>query len=456
MTKSRVFLSLLLSFVFGVFLYSVIKIPLAVMGGILIVGFIILIFAFIKKDRQKMVISLCILMITFGIWRSHHVFSQGPPEIAKDLVSGQEVYFEGAIVEEPDRRLDFSQYVLENENIGRVLVKTNTYPEYFYSDYLKISGKIEKPETRLGDNNFNYKIFLAKENIFLVSRYPEITLLKRPGSLNFYGSLLVLKSNFISAIDKILPEPKSSFLAALLVGARRTLPDDLVNAFNTTGTSHIVAISGYNISIISIMILNFLGYLFLPRKIIFWVILGCLVIFTLISGASASVVRAAIMGGLLVLAGREGRFYQVTNAIVFSGAAMLFFNPYLLRYDVGFKLSFLAAFGLIYLAPSFNRWFSVLPNFLSFRNNLSATLSAQIMTFPIILWEFGRISLVAILANVLILPAIPTTMLFGFLAGLTGFISLKMAEIIVLPAWFLLSYQIFIVKLLSAVPWASI
>jgi len=434
-------------------LYSLIKIPVVVMIGVFIFGFLFLIFSIFKKDRRKIIFGFCVLTLAFGVWRSHEVMSWRPSEISPNFISGQKADFISAVVEEPDRRSDFAQYVLKNERFGRILVKTNLYPEYFYGDVLKISGDLERPENFSG---FDYQNYLAKDNIFFISRFPELTLLNRPESLNFYGHLLVLKKKFIGIFDKILPEPKSSFLAALLVGARRTLPDDLVNAFNKTGTSHIVAISGYNISIISIMILNFLSYLFLPRRLIFWIVITGILIFTLIAGAGASVVRAAIMGGLLVLAGREGRFYRVTNAIVFAGAAMLFFNPYLLRYDTGFQLSFLAALGLICLAPHFNRWFAGLPNFLSFRTNLAATLSAQIMTFPIIFWEFGRISLIATLANVLILPAIPTTMLFGFLAGLSGFISLKIAEILVLPAWILLSYQIFVVKILSIIPGASI
>ena len=434
-------------------MYSLIKIPVVVMIGVFIFGFLFLIFSIFKKDRRKIIFGFCVLTLAFGVWRSHEVMSWRPSEISPNFISGQKADFISAVVEEPDRRSDFAQYVLKNERFGRILVKTNLYPEYFYGDVLKISGDLERPENFSG---FDYQNYLAKDNIFFISRFPELTLLNRPESLNFYGHLLVLKKKFIGIFDKILPEPKSSFLAALLVGARRTLPDDLVNAFNKTGTSHIVAISGYNISIISIMILNFLSYLFLPRRLIFWIVITGILIFTLIAGAGASVVRAAIMGGLLVLAGREGRFYRVTNAIVFAGAVMLFFNPYLLRYDTGFQLSFLAALGLICLAPHFNRWFAGLPNFLSFRTNLAATLSAQIMTFPIIFWEFGRISLIATLANVLILPAIPTTMLFGFLAGLSGFISLKIAEILVLPAWILLSYQIFVVKILSIIPGASI
>ena len=456
MTKSKIFLFLLLSFIGGVFLYSITNIPAAAAAGIFIFGFLFLVFAILLKNPGKLILGFCILMLALGSFRSYQVFSRRPPEFGKNFTGGENLNFNSFIVEEPDRRSDFSQYVLENDHLGRILVKTELYPEYFYGDVLKISGRIEFPESSLGNSGFDYKNYLAKENIFLVSRYPEIALLNRPESLNFYGFLLILKKNFIGIIDKILPEPTSSFLSALLVGARRTLPGDLVDAFNKTGTSHIVAISGYNISIISVMILNFLSYLFLPRRLIFWIIITCILLFTLIAGAGASVVRAAIMGGLLVLAGREGRFYQVTNAVVFAAAAMLFLNPYLLRYDAGFQLSFLSALGIIYLAPRFNLWFSGLPDFLSFRTNLSATLSAQIMTLPIVFWQFGRVSIIATLANILVLPAIPMTMLFGFLAGLSGFISLKIAEVLILPSWLLLSYQIFIVKFLSILPFTSV
>jgi len=464
MTKSKIFSLLLISFIGGVFLCSIYpalyakdNLFFSLEGGILVFGFFILISALFKKDnpdfKNKIIFGICILVLAFGVWRSGEAFSyRGQPAI-KNFDAAEKIIFSGKIVGEPDRRSGSSQYILESEALGRVLIRTNLYPEYFYGDRLRLDGKIEKPENFSG---FDYQNYLAKDNIFLISQYPGITLINRPANKDFYGHLLNIKKTFVDTINKIIFEPQASFLTALLVGAKRTLPPDLVDAFNRTGTSHIVAISGYNISIVSVMLLNFLSYLLLPRQLIFWLVGIGLALFTLIAGAGASVVRAAIMGGLLILARREGRFYQITNAIIFAGAAMLFFNPYLLRYDAGFQLSFLATLGLVYLAPRFNKWFSRLPNFLSFRTNLAATLSAQIMTLPVILFSFGRFSLIAILANVLILPAIPSTMFFGFLAGLTSFVSLKIAEIFVLPAWFLLSYQIWVVKVLSLLPWASI
>jgi competence protein ComEC len=452
MTKSKIFSLLLLSFVGGVFLCSINPAP-QLRGGIFISVIIIIIFALIQKNKNKLFLGVCVLFLALGFWRSFEVFSyQGKPAI-KNFNTDEKMIFSGKIVAEPDRRSNFSQYILESGALGRVLIKTNLYPEYFYGDILKLNGKAETPENFSG---FDYQNYLAKDNIFLISQYPEITLINRPANKDFYGYLLNIKKSFIDIINKIIFEPQASFLAALLVGAKRTLSPDLVDAFNRTGTSHIVAISGYNISIVSIMLLNFLSYLLLPRRLIFWLVGIGLVLFTLIAGAGASVVRAAIMGGLLILARREGRSYQITNAIIFAGAAMLFFNPYLLRYDASFQLSFLATLGLVYLAPHFNKWFSRLPNFLSFRANLAATLSAQIMTLPIILFGFGRFSLIAVLANVLILPVIPLTMLFGFLAGLMGFLSLKIAAIFILPAWLMLSYQIWVVKILSLLPFASI
>lgn len=457
MTKSKIFSLLLISFVAGVLLCSIIDTAPLLRGGIFVFGLAVLATAVFKKNnpdlRNKIIFGFCILMLAFGAWRASAVFSRRDAVAIRNFDIGAKMIFSGKIVGEPDRRAEFSQYVLESESLGRVLLKTNLYPEYFYGDVLKINGKVETPENFSG---FDYQNYLAKDNIFLIGRYPEIILIERPAKKDVYGYLLGVKKSFVDTINKILLEPQASFLAALLVGAKRTLPADLVEAFNQTGTSHIVAISGYNISIISIMILNFLTYLFVPRRLIFWIIGVSLVAFTLIAGAGASVVRAAIMGGLLILAKRAGRFYQITHAIIFAGAVMLFLNPYLLRYDAGFQLSFLATLGLVYLAPYFENWFSKLPDFLSFRKNLAATLSAQIMTLPIILFSFGRFSLIAPLANILILPIIPLTMLFGFLAGIIGLISLKIATVVVFPAWLALSYQIWVVKILALLPLASL
>ncbi len=454
MTKSKIFLIILLSFTFGVSLYSFIKTPPVVIGGVLIFAVFLIVFRIIKKDRNlfsKIIFGFCVLAFGTGLWRAESVFTAG---------SGDKIYEHavliGKVAAEPDIRIDFSQYTLniaestvqKLKNNGKILVKTGLYPKYNYGDTLKISGNVEVPENF---SDFDYRNYLAKDGIFWSIRYPKVDLLKESESRGFYSILFKVKNSFINQINEILPEPHSSFLAALLVGARRSLPESLTEAFIKTGTSHIVAISGYNISLIGVILFNTLGFLLVPRRFVFWVTAAIIILFSLMAGAGASVVRAAIMGLLLLISKREGRFYGMTNAIIFAGAAMLFFNPFLLRYDAGFQLSFLATLGLVYLSPYFEILFMKLPNIFSFRSNLIATVSASLATLPVIIFSFGRFSAVSVPANVLILPAIPPTMLFGFSAGAISFISIKLGSFLGLIAWFLLSYQIWVISILSKI-----
>ncbi|MDO8591161.1 MAG: ComEC/Rec2 family competence protein [bacterium] len=459
MTKSKVFLLALLSFIGGIFLYSFIKLPPTVIGGSFVLGIFVLIWSCCKQRQGKMkivgfVLTFCILAFGSGLWRSSSVFDNVSTSFT---INKEKIILTGKVVAEPDIRVDFSQYALnitestvpELKNNGKILVKTGLYPRYNYGDTLKISGKVEVPESRIGGTDFDYKNYLAKDGIFWISRYPEIELLNKSKNHEFYGILFAVKNSFINQINEILPEPQSSFLSALLVGARRSLPESLTEAFVKTGTSHIIAISGYNISLIGAILFNTLGFLLVPRKFIFWITTAVIILFSLIAGAGASVIRAAVMGTLLLVSKREGRFYNMANVIVLAGAAMLFFNPLLLRYDAGFQLSFLATLGLVYLSPYFETLFVKLSNVFSFRSNLAATLSAQLATLPVIIFSFGRLSVFSVPANIMILPAIPPTMFFGFLAATVSFISIKLGSFLGLIAWFLLSYQIWLVRFLS-------
>lgn len=451
MPKSKVFVLLLMSFWGGVFLYSFLKTPLIIIGGVFVFGvFVLLRSVYRRIDKAEFILGIifgiCILVFGFGLWRSAAFFE----DAGRGNISGLDdktVEFSGLISEEPDIRMDVAYYVLETPDFGKVLVKAALWPARSYGDSLTVKGVIRRPENFDG---FDYKNYLAKREIFWVSQNSKIIKANSSGRKTFFGSLFSYKNAFIANVNKILNEPHASFLNALLLGAGRGLPKDLIEAFNKTGTSHVVAISGYNISLISVIIFNFLAYLLVPKRVSVWIVGAGIVFFTIISGAGASVVRAAIMGGLLIIARARDRIYGVGNALVFAGALMLFLNPRLLRYDAGFQLSFLATMGLIYLSPYFDKWFVRIPNFLSLRSNLTATLSAQTATLPVLLFGFGQFSLVAPLANILILPAIPPTMLFGFLAGIVSFVSIGLASIIAIPAWALLSWQLFVVKFLSA------
>ena len=247
-------------------------------------------------------------------------------------------------------------------------------------------------------------------------------------------------------INKTLPEPQSSLLAGLLLGIRREMPASLLEDFSRTGTTHIIALSGYNITIVASVLMAFFGFLTIPRRHSFWLAIIGIVFFVWLAGFQVSLIRAAIMGVLVLVAIRSGRLYSVTNALVFAGALMVLWDPFILLHNVSFQLSFLATMGIIYLFPFFKRFGEI----------LGMTLAAQFMVLPLIGYYFSEFSLISPLANILILPVIPVTMLFGFFSTLAGFLWVPLAQILSIPAWLLLTYQIKVVEILSRVPFASL
>jgi len=264
--------------------------------------------------------------------------------------------------------------------------------------------------------------------------------------------LLNAKKQYLETLSRIYPEPHNSLLAGILVGAKRNLPQGLKDQLAKTSTSHIVAISGFNITIIVQTISKLLQRF--GRRTSFIVSLLSIIMFVIITGAQASVVRAGIMGVLALIALNAGRLYAVTNALVFAAALMLIVNPLTLHFDVGFQLSFLALIGLVFLQPKIEVLFAPWPKFLT--NYLLPALCAQIFTLPVLLLNFDQLSVIGIVTNVFVVPAIPLLMLFGFLSGLIGLFSIVLAQPMYWLTWILISYIIEIIKFSSLIPMSSI
>ncbi|MBU1952216.1 ComEC/Rec2 family competence protein, partial [Patescibacteria group bacterium] len=285
---------------------------------------------------------------------------------------------------------------------------------------------------------------------------PYIKIVSNNNGSAILAWLYSIKGGFVQTTNRLLPEPQASFLGGLLLGAKRSIPEGLMEDFNRTGTTHIVAISGYNITIIAVLMLSLCKNIGIPRKQAFWVIIIALLFFMLITGAQASVVRAVIMGIVVLIAKQLGRLSRITNALILTAVIMLIINPKILIFDAGFQLSFLATMGLIYLSPLLEKLFTWLPEKFQIKESFLATLSATIFTLPLILFQFGRLSIVALVVNVLILPVIPVSMGLGFGAGLLSSIWLPIGKIFAWAVWLLLSYIIKIVELFSILPFASV
>jgi competence protein ComEC len=221
-----------------------------------------------------------------------------------------------------------------------------------------------------------------------------------------------------------------------------------------------VVLSGYNITIVALSIMwLFSKFLSKRTSIIAGVI--SIILFAMMVGGGATVVRASVMAILGLLAQASGRTSQVARALVIAALLMVAINPKLLVFDIGFQLSFLATLGLIYLEPIFKPHFTWLPErlaWLPIREIASATLGAQLAVFPLILYTFGNFSVYAFPVNMLVLPLVPTAMLLVFLVGIL--VPIPLISLLAWPiAWItyaLLAYMIGLVRLVSHLPFASL
>jgi len=361
---------------------------------------------------------------------------------------------EGIVVNGPEQRISQQKFEFKSKGIpGKILVTTELYPEYYYGDKLEISGKIMEPAQF---EDFDYRQYLAKDKIYSVIYYPQITLLAQNQANWFYQIIFNFKDKLRGVIEKTLLPPQSSVLRAIFLGDKWGLSNELKEKLNISGTRHIVAISGMHMIIMSQILLFLALGLGLWRGQAFYFVLFFLILYIIMIGAPASAVRAGIMAGLLLLAQKIGRLRSADRAVVFAATAMLAVNPLLLKADVGFQLSFMACLSIIYLKPILDDKTISWPNPWRLKDILTMTLAAQLGTLPILIFHFGRLSLISPLANLLIVPLLPVIMISGIVLSFAGLIWLALAKIIALPVWFLLSYLVKVVDYLSYFPLAAI
>lgn len=411
-------------------------------------------------------LSLLLVILTGAII---HYFSWWP-KIDKNHLAfynnqGQTT-FQGLVIKEPDRRANHVKLTVEAPVVGihespllrgRVLVNSYLYPEYQYGDLLEITCRLKTPEPV---EDFAYDKYLAKFKIYSLCYQPKIKLIEKNRGNRLYGKILQLKNKLAKIIDSSLPIPHSALLKAILLGQKKEIPQDLLNKFSRVGISHIIAISGMHITIITAILFNFFLAIGIRRKISFYLIAASLILFVTMIGFPASAVRASIMGIINLLAMQVGRLNKSSWSLILTATIMLAINPLLLFYDVGFQLSFMAVLGIMKLSNKieiiWQRLKLKIPTTLGIRESLTMTLAAQITTLPLIIYHFGQASLISPLANILILPLLPIIMILGFSFTLVGLISLSLTRVLFWFEWLILSYLIKVVEIFTSWQWTAV
>ena len=362
---------------------------------------------------------------------------------------------EGQIVTDVDISETNDRAVLETTE-GKILLRAPLYSGINYGDVVKVYGMLSRPENFETDQGkvFDYENYLYKDDIYYILKAEHVEILEKDKGSWIKKKLFAIKHYFLNSLEFNIPSPESGLMAGIIIGDKSWLTNDMRNDFIRTGTIHIIALSGYNVTIVAEGIMKFFGA-FARRATSIYFGIVTIILFVIMTGGSSTAIRAGIMAVLALVARATGRTYDLGRALFIAFLIMIFINPKILFFDVSFQLSFIATFGLIYLTPIIFEKLKKITNWGGLREIISATIATNIFVFPFILYKMGTFSLVSLPANILILPFMAITMFFGFVVGLLGGVSAILAIPFSFIAYKLLAFFLFVIKFLSNIPFAS-
>jgi competence protein ComEC len=425
-------------------------------------------------DRRRLagLAAVCLAAFSLGLLRYRASLPDFTPADLAWYNDQGRVSLVGVVAQDPDVRDTYAQVRLQVEQItleagGAPIEVTGLLLVYLpksdwrYGDRLYVSGELLTPPAH---EDFSFRAYLARWDIHSYMPYAFADRLDSGQGTWLKTWIYAFKQRALDSIYRYLPDPEASLAAGILLGVESGIPEDVELAFQETGTTHIIAISGFNITIVSGLFAVLFGRVLGPRRGAVAALVG-ISIYTLMVGADPPVVRAAVMGGLSLFARQVGRRQHGLNSLAFTAAVMLAFNP-LLLWDAGFQLSFAATLGLIvYAAP----WTEAIENLLARRLPPQAarrlagpaseyfllTLAAQLTTFPILVCHFQRVSWVSLPANLLILPAQPPVMILGGIAVLLGLVWAPLGQLGAYLVWPFVAYTIRMVEWIAGFSQAS-
>ncbi len=428
-------------------------------------------------DRSVRLGGLCALALLAGGLRYQGAIPDlDDPGLVAHYNDGGWLTLEGVVVDYPDQRDTWTNLTLEVEALaqaagadpqparGRVLLRARRYPEFRYGDRLRVSGLLETPPTF---EDFSYADYLQRRGIYSLIWRPQIEKLGSGEGSAIRRALYATKDRARQALGRLVPDPEAALLQGIVLGTKSSIPPDLYEKYNATGTSHIIVISGANLTLVGGLFSLVFGRL-LGKRRAYWLTLGGIAAYVALVGADPAVVRAGLMGGLYVTALYLGRRATAYVSLLATAFVLTMINP-LTLWDVGFQLSFAATLSLILFAPAIERLLErglariLAPEYAgravrTVRDAVVMTLAAQILALPLVVYHFGRLSLVSPLANVLVVPVQPLVMVLGSAAAALALLPplTPLAQIVAWVPWLCLAYTDAVVQWLARWPLASI
>lgn len=445
--------------------FATLSIPIQICIGIFAFTSLICSVFFKQFRLSGLGLGLFLILSLAGAWRADA--TKPDAERFRDVV-GSKVEVVGIVRTEPSFKNGAQKFTLELDKLlGRgplsILVTARSEPRLLYGDRITAIGMLATPENFMTDqgSEFDYVSYLYKNNILYQLKNAKVSIESHGHGNRVLAQLMRLKASILRSYRRVLPGREADLLAGINLGEKSSIDPDFRNDLVTTGTIHMIALSGYNVTILANALRDFfVGILKLSGRVAAVSGGACIVLFVAMTGLQSSAVRAGIMALIGLFARTKGRTYDAFRALLFSGFVMVLYDPKYLPYDASFALSFLATLGIIFLTPLLERAFIRVPKtflwVIPLREAMSVTLGAQFGVLPYILYKMGTLSIISLPVNILVLPAVPFAMALGEAAGLLGSFSLGLAQPFSVATYALLRYITGTISFFAKVPYAAV
>lgn len=426
----------------------------------------------VRRPRSGIACAAVGIGLLLGAWRGTALALPSGPGSVAGLIDRGQIELAGTVIDDPRPRGSTQQVVLEEVIArlqghahpigGRLLATLPRSLPLAVGRRVVLTAAVEAPAAFDG---FDYPAYLARQGIGGLLRAREARVLDGPARAGPAGIAAAARGWLLHGLNEMVPEPEAALGAGILLGVRSSIAPEVADAFAVAGLTHVVAISGWNIAIVAAIV----GALLRPleeRRGGRWLAPSgagaTIVAYVVLTGASPSVVRAALMAGAMMVSRFGGSRAHAASTLGLAALLMLIAAPSVL-WDVGFQLSALATGGLILFGSSIERRLAGWPAWL--REPVALTLAAQLTTLPVVVGSFGRLSLVAPAANVVVVPLVPLVMLLCAIAAPLGAIAsaLQVTPLTEMlrwavggSAWLLLRAMIVAGQAAAAIPFASV
>ncbi|MCC7018514.1 MAG: ComEC/Rec2 family competence protein [Ardenticatenales bacterium] len=469
------------------------------LGGALVVLAVLVALSAGRRVRAVRVGAMAVAIVLAGagrVWLARPRFDPGDIALWRDRGARS---VEGIVAAEPERRDGGVHYVVKVERAaaargddgsavpvhGLLLAQAARYPVFAYGDRVRVRGEIVAPPVLPG---FDYRTFLARKGVHAIVRRAHVEGVDgRRGGYVVPRVLIAIKARAQRAVAISLPEPEASLATGILLGDDDGIPRRVADAFRRTNTTHVIAISGANIALLVAALQVWLGR-WRRRGRAAGVTVAIVAAYALLVGADPAVVRAAIMGGLVVVALANDRRSEAVTALTLAGGLMTAWRPAIIG-DLGFQLSFAATAGLVAFAGRLGSWVgarlepraggedgsgarvegtrverrygaaSARPpgRIMALLNeSVLVTLAAQLTTWPLVAWHTGQLGAVGLVANVLVVPAQPAVMAAGGATIAAGLVAPGLGRLVGAVAWLPLAWTVRVVEACAMLPGAGL